>query len=564
MQQRITIKLNTDSKTTDKTTILEYCRSHGIAGIETPCGGKGTCGKCKVTVTKPYYKDVLACQTKICHGMEIIVGRKESTGTGTDGHDAQRILNAGYSIDKEDSMVVLTNGGNVSEKFNGHVNEHVNRNVVLKEETANESEKVESNEHTLAACDIGTTTVVCYLIDKETGQIISTRSGANPQRSFGADVLSRIDAAARADDNDKANGSLQMMQTQIVSLLNGWISEMLTECGRTKVCRFLVAGNTVMCHLLMGISPEKLGKAPFMPDEYFGREFNSLDIGLENCQTMIIFPAVSGFVGGDITAGMMETVNCNELTLYLDIGTNGEMALGKGDRYVCCATAAGPAFEGAQIELGMPASKGAVDKVWLEGRRIKYSVIGNDRPVGLCGSGLIDALAVLLKAGIIDENGTILSGQELPILFRSYMFEVEAEETAQSTESSLAVHIAPGVYITQDDIRKLQLAKGAIAAGIEVLFKEYGCKPCDVDILTFAGGFGNYIDKASAAAIGLFPQELLDKAKEVGNAAGNGAVSAALSQEAWERALEISGNMRYIELASYPHFDEMYVEHMNF
>ena len=434
----------------------------------------------------------------------------------------------------------------------------------MKEETANESEKVESNEDTLAACDIGTTTVVCYLIDKETGQIISTRSGANPQRSFGADVLSRIDAAARADDNDKANGGLQMMQTQIVSLLNGWISEMLTECGRTKVSRFSVAGNTVMCYLLMGISPEKMGKAPFLPDEYFGREYNPLDIGLENCQTMIIFPAVSGFVGGDITSGMMETVNCNELTLYLDIGTNGEMALGKGDRYVCCATAAGPAFEGAQIELGMPASKGAVDKVWLEGRRIKYSVIGNDRPVGLCGSGLIDALAVLLKAGIIDENGTILSGQELPILFRSYVFEVEAEETAQSTESSLAVHIAPGVYITQEDIRKLQLAKGAIAAGIEVLFKEYGCMPCNIDVLTFAGGFGNYIDKASAAAIGLFPQELLDKAKEVGNAAGNGAVSAALSQEAWERALEIGGNMRYIELASYPHFNEMYVEHMNF
>ena len=540
MQQRITINFNTDSKTTDKTTILEYCRSHGIAGIETPCGGKGTCGKCKVTVTKPYYKDVLACRTRVCDGMEIIVGRKESTGT------------------KEDSMVVLTNGGNVSEKFN----EHVNRNVVLKEETTNESEKVESNEDTLAACDIGTTTVVCYLIDKETGQIISTRSGANPQRSFGADVLSRIEAAGRIEASSEPG--LKIMQTQIVSLSNGFISEMLTECGRTKVSRFSVAGNTVMCHLLMGISPAKMGKAPFLPDEYFGREFNPLDIGIENCQTMIIFPAVSGFVGGDITAGMMETVNRNELTLYLDIGTNGEMALGKGDRYVCCATAAGPAFEGAQIEMGMPASKGAVDKVWLEGRRIKYSVIENDRPVGLCGSGLIDALALLLKAGIIDENGTILSGQELPILFRSYVFEVEAEDAAQSTETSLAVHIAPGVYITQEDIRKLQLAKGAIAAGIEVLFKEYGCMPCNIDVLTFAGGFGNYIDKASAAAIGLFPQELLDKAKEVGNAAGNGAVSAALSQDAWERALDISGDMRYIELASYPHFDEMYVEHMNF
>lgn len=542
MQQRITINLNTDSKITSNPTILEYCRSHGVTGIEAPCGGKGTCGKCKVTVIKPYNKEVLACQTKICDGMEIIVGRKESTGT------------------KEDSMVVLTNGGSISEKFN----KHVNRNVVLQEDAANEPEKVESNAGTLAACDIGTTTVVCYLIDKETGQIIAVRSGANPQRSFGADVLSRIDAAARTDDNDKANGGLQMMQSQIVSLLNGFISEMLMECGRTEVCLFSVAGNTVMCHLLMGISPEKLGRAPFMPDEYFGREFNPLDIGLENCQTMIIFPAVSGFVGGDITAGMMETVNCRKLTLYLDIGTNGEMALGKGDRYVCCATAAGPAFEGAQIEMGMPASRGAVDKVWLEGRRIRYSVIGNDRPVGLCGSGLIDALAILLEAGIIDENGTILSGQELPILFRSYVFELEAEDAAQNTESSLAVHIAPGVYITQEDIRKLQLAKGAIAAGIEVLFKEYGCTPCNIDVLTFAGGFGNYIDKASAAAIGLFPQELLDKAKEVGNAAGNGAVSAALSQEAWERALDISKDMRYIELASYPHFDEMYVEHMNF
>lgn len=539
MQQRIIINLNTDSKITGNPTILEYCRSHGVTGIEAPCGGKGTCGKCKVTVTKPYYKEVLACQTKICDGMEIIVGGGTITGVGTDMNEAK--------VSASDEMVVL-----------------VDRKSDMQENPVSVYGNHSSNADTLAACDIGTTTVVCYLIDKETGQIISTRSGANPQRSFGADVLSRIDAAARADDNDKANGGLQMMQTQIVSLLNSWISEMLTECGRTKVSRFSVAGNTVMCHLLMGISPEKMGKAPFLPDEYFGREYNPLDIGLENCQTMIIFPAVSGFVGGDITAGMMETVNCNELTLYLDIGTNGEMALGKGDRYVCCATAAGPAFEGAQIELGMPASKGAVDKVWLEGRRIKYSVIGNDRPVGLCGSGLIDALAVLLKAGIIDENGTILSGQELPILFRSYVFEVEAEEAAQSTEPSLAVHIAPGVYITQEDIRKLQLAKGAIAAGIEVLFKEYGCTPCNIDVLTFAGGFGNYIDKASAAAIGLFPQELLDKAKEVGNAAGNGAVSAALSQEAWERALDISGDMRYIELASYPHFNEMYVEHMNF
>lgn len=535
MQQRVTVKLSNTHQTQqnqDFFTILEYCKCNDIPLMNTPCGGKGTCGKCKVLVTKPYNKEVLACQTKVCEGMEFVIENTSMT----------------------DDMVVLTEG-EASDITNAIEHNDSSGSGIL--------------DITLAACDIGTTTVVCYLIDGTTGNILSTRSAANPQRSFGTDVLSRIEAAGRQP------GNLAIMQSQIVSLLDNWITDMLTECGRPEVSLLSIAGNTTMCHLLMGMSPEKLGKAPFLPDEYFGKAFDPAKIGINKCQNMIIFPTVTGFVGGDITAGMMKTVNPDELTLFLDIGTNGEMALGCGDRYVCCATAAGPAFEGAEIEMGMPASKGAVDKVWLEGRRIKYTVIGNDRTIGICGSGLIDALAVLLQASIIDENGTIQSENELPILFRSYVFEKEFDMSAENLQSGstgkvyepgtqLAVHIAPGVYITQEDIRKLQLAKGAIAAGIDVLFREYHCKAAEIDSLTFAGGFGNYINKASAAAIGIFPKELLDKTREVGNAAGNGAIAAALSKEAWDKAISISRKMQYIELASYPGFEDLYVEHMNF
>ncbi len=542
MQQRVTVKLNNAHQTQQNLvfpTILEYCKCNDIPLINTPCGGKGTCGKCKVWVTKPCNKEVLACQTNVCEGMEFVIENTSMT----------------------DGMVVLTEGA-ASDITNAIEHNDSSGSGIL--------------DITLAACDIGTTTVVCYLIDGTTGNILSTRSAANLQRSFGADVLSRIEASGSQP------GNLAIMQSQIVRLLDNWIADMLTEYGRPEVSLLSIAGNTTMCYLLMGMSPEKLGKAPFLPDEYFGKEFDPTKIGINKCQNMIIFPAVSGFVGGDITAGMMKTVNPDELTLFLDIGTNGEMALGCGDRYVCCATAAGPAFEGAEIEMGMPASKGAVDKVWLEGRRIKCTVIGNDRPIGICGSGLIDALAVLLQADIIDENGTIRNGDELPILFRSYVFETEIDMSASldntpnrksqsdqdvvtyESQTQFAVHIAPGVYITQEDIRKLQLAKGAIAAGIDILFREYHCEAAEIDSLTFAGGFGNYINKASAAAIGIFPKELLDKTREVGNAAGNGAIAATLSKEAWDKSISISRKMQYIELASYPGFEDLYVEHMNF
>ena len=535
---------------TDKKSILQYCRENGIDLCPAPCGGKGICGKCKVHVTKPYDKVVLACKTEAVNGMEIAPVRDES-----------------------ENMVVLQ-GDKVSDDTVDEKDRHddLDRRIVSPEDGIRDR----SSDVICAACDIGTTTVVCSIIDPVTKDVLASRAGANPQRSFGADVVSRIEAACADDDN------LKTMNNAIVNLISGWITDMIQKLGVEKIKLLTVAANTTMCHLFAGISPEKIGKAPFMPDELFGKEYKGAGIGILNCEKVYIIPAVSGYVGGDITAGMAECIDADEMTLYLDIGTNGEMALGRGGKYLCAATAAGPAFEGAQIEMGMPGQKGAIDKVWLEGRKICYSVIGNVRPLGICGSGIIDAVAVFLDTGIIDENGTIKDMADIPLWYRPYVEVFDDEDDDEDIypveTAEKVVHISPEVILNQDDIRKIQLAKSAIAAGIDVLIKEYGITYNEIDRVCLAGGFGNYLDQKSAARIGLIPEKLLKKTVSVGNAAQKGAIATAyiyedhgsktetkiLNKDIINKTNAIISTMACIELSAYPGFDEMYVSHINF
>ena len=535
---------------TDKKSILQYCRENGIDLCPAPCGGRGICGKCKVHVTKPYDKVVLACKTEAVNGMEIAPVRDES-----------------------ENMVVLQ-GDKVSDDTVDEKDRHddLDRRIVSPKGGIRDR----SSDVICAACDIGTTTVVCSIIDPVTKDVLASRAGANPQRSFGADVVSRIEAACADDDN------LKTMNNAIVNLISGWITDMIQKLGVEKIKLLTVAANTTMCHLFAGISPEKIGKAPFMPDELFGKEYKGAGIGILNCEKVYIIPAVSGYVGGDITAGMAECIDADEMTLYLDIGTNGEMALGRGGKYLCAATAAGPAFEGAQIEMGMPGQKGAIDKVWLEGRKICYSVIGNVRPLGICGSGIIDAVAVFLDTGIIDENGTIKDMADIPLWYRPYVEvfddEDDDEDIYPAETAEKVVHISPEVILNQDDIRKIQLAKSAIAAGIDVLIKEYGITYNEIDRVCLAGGFGNYLDQKSAARIGLIPEKLLKKTISVGNAAQKGAIATAyiyedhgsktetkiLNKDIINKTNAIISTMAYIELSTYPGFDEMYVSHINF
>jgi uncharacterized 2Fe-2S/4Fe-4S cluster protein (DUF4445 family) len=371
---------------------------------------------------------------------------------------------------------------------------------------------------------------------------------------YGADVISRISAAA--------DGKLLQMQTAIIGQLNEMMRSLCKMAEDDRPVDYIsVAGNTVMCHILCGLSPETIGVSPFTPLSLFGTEEPAEKYGLERAKTLYVAPAVAGYVGGDITADLLAAgmypggARDKKMTMLLDIGTNGEMVLGRAGSYVCCATAAGPAFEGAEITMGMPACDGAVSKVWIENDTICSSVIGDCKPVGICGSGLIDALAAALRTGLVDETGCIVDADEADGKWARYLTE---------DEHGACIQIAGEVRLTQSDIRKLQLAKAAVAAGIEVLLKEQKIGCGQVDELLLAGGFGSFLRKESAAAIGLIPKQLLEVTCAVGNAAGEGAALAGRSKEAQRQLEAIGQSMRYVELSVHPAFSESYMEQMCF
>lgn len=558
--------------------ILEYLRSKNIGNIPSPCGGKGTCGKCRVTIvndkngkndkigTEITRRQVLACQTEYEEGMTIILPDQYS----------------------ENDMAI--------------VDTVINPATVSGKMTENAQEACDNGKEELAtACDIGTTTVACHLLSLKTGRALVTTAYPNIQRSYGADVISRIEAAK----SDK----LEEMRAAITGQIQQMINECLSRCGREngRIHKLVIAGNTVMCHLFTGLSPESIGRSPFMPQEYFGRNYKGGELGFANVDDIYIMSAVSGYVGGDITSDMLyidmhKTTACiqntgvpksdttgqdiltaNELQqnrlehdkqdtgklvqrekemLILDIGTNGEMVLGKSNDYTCCATAAGPAFEGAEIELGMSAVSGAISRVWIENDQIQVEVIGADREKGqtatakgICGSGLIDALYVFLSLGLIDETGRIKTHRQVPYKYHRYLGDDEEENDC--------IFLTDEVYITQDDIRKLQLAKGAVAAGIAVLMQARGLKCDDIGQVFIAGGFGSVLDKHSAAGIGMIPAELVDRTVAIGNAAAGGAMIAAINPNAEKRLDEIAKSMKYIELSSDKNFSDEYIRQMN-
>lgn len=481
-------------------TILTFLQQNRIAGIEAPCGGIGRCGKCKVEVAG--VGKVLACRTLVADGMHIIIGNEAHA----------KIAESGI-------------------QYNHY--------------------KADADETTVAACDIGTTTVVCHLIDGRSGEILATQSAPNAQRVYGADVVSRIEQAA--------SGELQKLHETIVMQINSMLKRLCDECHVDgTIQRLAVAGNTVMCHLFAGISPESIGIAPFIPEELFDKEYEGKCIGIDCCKTVEILPCVAGYVGADITADVLAVVpeESDGQWLVLDIGTNGEMLLGnQSDGFVCCATAAGPAFEGAEIAMGMPAAEGAITSVKCVDHRLKVDTIGKKDALGICGSGLLDALAVFLELGLMDESGMLLEPDETDARYQEYigMYRDQA-----------CIWLTQDVCVTQEDIRNLQLAKAAIAAGIEILLKEKSFSYRDVTGVLLAGGFGSYLNKESAAAIGLIPKELLEVTETVGNAAGEGAVLAAISQKARKHLSAIQGKMHYLELSMHPAFSEIYMDCINF
>ncbi len=487
-------------------TLLDVLRAREGLPVRAPCGGQGTCHKCTVYLSGPDGETpVLACRTPAEDGMALRLPPAAPL-TVEPGSGAAASLPpdpglTGYGI----------------------------------------------------ACDIGTTTVVCQLVELSTGTVLAAAGEGNAQRPYGADVIARIRA------------SMDGLRPALTAAIAGQLSRMIGELCRSagvpveEVRRMAAAGNTTMCHLLAGLPPDGIGVAPFIPASRFGDCHDARTLGLPFDGEVYLCPAVSGYVGGDITADLLAAGldRAEAPALLIDVGTNGEMALGCGDRFVCCSTAAGPAFEGAQIRFGMTAAPGAISEVRWEDGKVVCTVIGGGPAVGLCGSGLIDAAALMLELGAVDETGRMLDAEEddLPAEAAPYLFLLDG---------SPAFRLTDGVAVTQADVRKLQLGKGAIAAGVRVMLDAYGAEFGQVDRLLLAGGFGSYIRPESAARIGLIPGELLSVTRPIGNAAAQGALEALGSSEARDRLARLQANMDYRELSNLPQFNEAYMDAMMF
>jgi len=414
------------------------------------------------------------------------------------------------------------------------------------------------------AIDIGTTSVVTTLIELESGEQLASVSSLNPQSVYGGDLMSRI---AFAQFNP---GNLRKLHTRIVGLLNQHVAEVCRESGVLAkwIYKAVIVGNTCMHHLVLGIDPSHVGLAPYAPVMRHAATFSARDLLLKIApEARVCFlPLVAGFVGADAVAVALATrlADSDALRIAVDIGTNGEVILGSRTRLMACSAPAGPALEGAQIRHGMRGAVGAIDRVTVDDD-IHIHTIGEAPPLGICGSGLIDLLAGLLGAGVIDWTGLIAmeTRDSLPPRLAARLVMHGEERQVIVTRAGEAGATAD-IVLTQDDVRQVQLAKGAIASGIAMLQRVAGVPDDRVEELLLAGGFGNYVSIASAVRIGLIPDLPASRIRYVGNAASLGAQLCLLSEAERARAGEVAGRIEHVSLAAHPDFEEIFVNAMNF
>jgi len=469
--------------------LLNILRVNGY-NLYAPCGGKGTCGKCRVKINNE--GDVLACRYYPSGDIEVILPGKEEADILV--HQTEYLEEVPFKISDSKYLTPKPFG---------------------------------------AAIDIGTTTVVIYFLNLLNGEIEKISFFLNPQRLYGADVISRINYCQEHD-----NG-LSELQKSIVEAINDKLDDFRKDkqFDPSNLEKIIIAGNTTMLHILLGADPLPIALAPFTPAFTDKQVRKGLSTGLNiNCEAEVItLPCISAFVGADIVAGLAVLNVPSRNYFFLDIGTNGEIALIKDREIFTCATAAGPAFEGANISCGMGAVSGAIS-VFLD--TMKYQVIGNSEPSGICGSGIVDIVAYMLDNAIIDETGFL--------------------------KETFVINPAHKIVVTQEDIREIQLAKSAIYSGIKILMNLAGLSFSDIDALYLAGGFGNYINIKSAIKIGLLPYELRDKIYPVGNSAGIGVLQYLKNSDFEKKTDAILKKSKYTELSYVDEFTMEFALNMNF
>lgn len=472
-------------------------------GIEKPCAGHGRCGKCKIRASGE---------------LSPITGEERQLLSPDELNSGIRLACRTYAIGECDVELLAESTGI------GVLVDSVSRSVEVSLDFSGCG----------VALDLGTTTIAARLYD-ERGRVLSIASIQNPQIKWGADVMSRIEAALSGERDNLASSVSDAISLIITELADK------ADIDVSSINEIVICGNTVMLSLLSGRSVEPLSHAPFKAEHLFGEYLSAKELGIDLGKydmKVYLAPCISAFVGADVVCGAIATSLTNDkYSALVDIGTNGEMALWNGERIIACSTAAGPAFEGVGISMGMRGTIGAIDKVKVENGELICHVIGEGAPTGICGSGLIDAVACMLDTGVIDEVGFM--------------------ESSPFT-------LLGGVSVTQRDMRMVQLAKSAILAGLNTLFKSEGVKYPEVYRLYVAGGFGNYMNKQSAVRIGLLPRELLPVVENVGNAALEGASALLLNRELRGAARELALKASVVDLATNADFSEFFTFGMSF
>ena len=590
-------------------TLLEAAQAAGVQ-LEAPCGGRGTCGGCRVLIPDdpPAPSEAcrrvlsgeeigrrlrLACQVRVRRDLCVVIpeeARRRDQVILTEGvafdvplrpnvrkvavrvpepsvtdqrADADRLLDALA----EAGLDGLTVGPAMLRELPRRLRtlDFHPAAVVVGREVVHLDRPTAVDACYGLALDVGTTTLVGYLVNLVSGETVAVASRANPQAAYGDDVIARIEYCGRQKTGART------LQALVVDALNEILAE---ACRRAQVKPAAVyeaamVGNTTMNHLLLALPVDAIARAPFVAASASSHSVPARSVGLKIHQRGRLYtgPLVAGFVGADTVGVILATGMhaAERLTLAIDIGTNGEIVLGTRERLLACSTAAGPALEGARIRYGMRAAGGAIDRVDIVDGRVTVRTIGDEPPVGLCGTGLVDAVAALAEAGVIDPTGRMRPAEAVagaPDLARR-LRPADGEPAFVLVEAGEACCGHP-ILLTQRDVREVQLAKGAIAAGVRTLLDVYGAAMDDVAEVLLAGAFGNFIRPDRARGIGLLPDVPLEKIRFVGNAAGAGARMLLINRNLRYVATDVARGVEHVELSERRDFQERFAEAMLF
>lgn len=568
-------------------TLLDAARLAGI-GLIAVCGGKGTCGQCRVRIMagpteRPAHGDKttftdeqlsagwrLACQTTVYQSMKVFIPPESLTTPQRlqveSTADAQTVSSS-FSV--EDVALDPTKTQEIPQPFawsedQAELNQLLHAALVVRD---GKIRLVKRSGKTVSWCgwgdavyglavDLGTTKIAVYLVELLTGETIAHASAMNPQIAYGEDVISRILYCMENPDGQ------ELLQRLVVETINELIQTLCVETGAVceQIVEAVVVANTAMHHLFLHLPVRQLGLSPYHPAISHAVAVRASELGLAlSPHGRVYLPEnIAGYVGGDHVAMMIATQvsSAEDTAIALDIGTNTEISLVSHGRIYTCSCASGPAFEGAHIEEGMRAAEGAIERILIRGDCVQYQTIGDIPPVGICGSGILDAVAELRSSEIINHRGKFDatrpnvrgSGRN-----QEYIL-VSANKTGTQRD----------IVITRKDVNEIMLAKAAIQSGMRVLLKTAGLTVNQINRLIIAGAFGSYLDLNSAIQIGMLPDLPVERFVQVGNAAGSGAKQILCSDEMRSRAAEFSRNSRYVELTEYPEFQEIYISGLNF